>query len=89
MLDAQDSSLRDCVMKHAIANGKSSAEVAVHVVINSSGQVFACEVKPKVSDGSKCEELKDCAVEVMRAAHWPKGKQPLVTVERTWSYKVK
>ena len=87
VLDGESDHVQQCALDHAVSRGAASVEVGAKLLVNDAGQVMSCEVSVTTARGDR-DALRACVERVLRAAPFPRGKTPLVDVERKWSFSV-
>ena len=85
VLDGQVQGLQGCAIKYAISKGAKSVELAASVMINNFGQVMECTVVAK-ADEKPNSQLALCCEDVLKVAPFPKSREALISVQRTWKF---
>ncbi len=84
VLDQQVDAVTRCAVGGAAADGKLAFEIAAKLMINHAAQVLVCDVTVEGGAAGGRESVRACVERVLRAAPFPKGPAPLVTIERRW-----
>jgi hypothetical protein len=85
-LDSQGEAIANCALPAAPTGG--SANVTARLTISATGKLLNAKITVEPG-GAAADEARGCIDRVLAAVAYPPIKDPLITVERSWTFTLK